>query len=141
MRQTPPSEKRQRPLPDHRPNPSADDPAAPARIEAVIASPSYRRSDRDPDFLQRADMRGVRLMLDYLKPQTLLNEHDVAHTIVVFGGTRIPEPAVAHRAAEELAAAAAATPHDADLQHRLEIARQVAIHRHYYDVMQQFGRV
>src|SRR5205807_2460612 len=55
MKQTPPSEKRQRPLPDHRPNPSADDPAAPARIEAVIASPSYCRSDRDPDFLQRAD--------------------------------------------------------------------------------------
>jgi uncharacterized protein (TIGR00730 family) len=141
MKQTPPSEKRQRPLPDHRPNPSADDPAAPARIEAVIASPSYRRSDRDPDFLQRADMRGVRLMLDYLKPQTLLTEHDVAHTIVVFGGTRIPEPAVAHRAAEELAAAAAAGPQDADLQRRLEIARQVAINSRYYDVARQFGRL
>src|SRR5204863_4136008 len=129
MTQTPPSEKRQRPLPDHRPNPSADDPAAPARIEAVIASPSYRRSDRDPDFLQRADMRGVRLMLDYLKPQTLL------------GGTRIPEPAVAHRAVEQLAAAAAASPQDADLQRRLEIARQVAINSRYYDVARQFGRL
>ena len=141
MRQTPPSEKRQRPLPDRRPNPSADDPAAPARIEAVIASPSYRRSDRDPDFLQRADMRGVRLMLDYLKPQTLLTEHDVAHTIVVFGGTRIPEPAVAHRAVAELAAAATASPQDADLQRRLEIARQVAINSRYYEVARQFGRL
>src|SRR5947207_479261 len=141
MKQAPPSEKRQRPLPDHRPNPSADDPAAPARIEAVIASPSYRRSDRDPDFLQRADMRGVRLMLDYLKPQTLLTEHDVAHTIVVFGGTRIPEPAVAHRAVAELAAAAAASPQDADLQRRLEIARQVAINSRYYEVARQFGRL
>src|SRR5256885_9874546 len=141
MKQTPPSEKRQRPLPDHRPIPSAEDPAAPARIEAVIASPSYRRSDRDPDFLQRADMRGVRLMLDYLKPQTLLTEHDVAHTIVVFGGTRIPEPAVAHRAVEQLAAAAAASPQDADLQRRLEIARQVAINSRYYEVARQFGRL
>jgi hypothetical protein len=86
-------------------------------------------------------MRGVRLMLDYLKPQTLLTEHDVAHTIVVFGGTRIPEPAVAHRAVEELAAAAAASPQDADLQRRLEIARQVAINSRYYEVARQFGRL
>jgi len=141
MRQTPPSDQRQRPLPDHRPNPSADDPAAPARVEAIIANPSYRRADRDPDFLQRADMRGVRLMIDYLKPQTLLTEHEVAHTIVVFGGTRIPEPAVAHRAVEEIAAAAAARPQDADLQRRLEIARQVAVNSRYYDVARQFGRL
>ena len=141
MRQTPPSEKRQRPLPDQRPNPSADDPAAPARVEAIIASPSYRRADRDPDFLQRADMRGLRLMMDYLKPQTLLTEHEVAHTIVVFGGTRIPEPAVAHRAVEELAAAATNSPQDADFQRRLEIARQVAVNSRYYDVARQFGRL
>jgi hypothetical protein len=52
MKQPPPSAKRRRPLPDHRPNPSADDPAAPARVEAILASPSYREADRDPDFLQ-----------------------------------------------------------------------------------------
>jgi uncharacterized protein (TIGR00730 family) len=83
----------------------------------------------------------VRLMLDYLKPQTLLTEHDVAHTIVVFGSTRIPEPAVAHRAVEELAAAAAASPQDGELQRRLEIARQVAINSRYYDVAREFGRL
>src|SRR5436190_17287717 len=141
MRQTPPSEKRQRPLPDHRPNPSADDPAAPARIEAVIASPSYRRSDRDPDFLQRADMRGVRLMLDYLKPQTLLNERDVAHTIVVFGSTRIPEPAAATRAAAALTDAFAAAPTDAELKRRLDIARRIEAKSRYYDIARQFGRL
>src|SRR5438045_1479060 len=141
MKQTPPSEKRRRPLPDHRPNPSADDPAAPARIEAVIASPSYRRADRDPDFLQRADMRGVRLMLDYLKPQTLLNEHDVAHTIVVFGSTRIPEPAVAARAAAALTDALAADPKDAELRRRLDIARRIEAKSRYYDVARQFGRL
>ena len=139
MRQTPPSEKRQRPLPDRRPNPSADDPAAPARIEAVIASPSHRRADRDPDFLQRADMRGVRLMLDYLKPQTLLNEHDVAHTIVVFGSTRIPEPAAAQHATATLTDALAANPNDAELRQRLDIARRIEAKSRYYDVARQFG--
>jgi hypothetical protein len=141
MKQPPPSDKRRRPLPDQRPNPSADDPAAPAQVEAILASPSYRRADRDPDFLQRADMRGVRLMLDYLKPQTLLNEEDVAHTIVVFGSTRIPEPAIAQRAADELAAAASASPQDGGLQRRLDIARHVAANSRYYDVARQFGRL
>src|SRR5437762_8048038 len=141
MKQPPPSEKRQRPLPDHRPNPSADDPAAPGRVEAITANPSYRRADRDPDFLQRADMRGVRLMLDYLKPQTLLNEHDVAHTIVVFGSTRIPEPAVATRAAAALTDALAAHPKDAELRRRLDIARRIAAKSRYYDVARQFGRL
>jgi uncharacterized protein (TIGR00730 family) len=141
MKQPPPSHRRRRPLPDQRPNPSADDPAAPARVEAILASPSYRRADRDPDFLQRADMRGLRLMLDYLKPQTLLNEHDVAHTIVVFGSTRIPESAIAQRAADELAVVASANPHDAELQRRLDIARHVAVNSRYYDVARQFGRL
>jgi uncharacterized protein (TIGR00730 family) len=141
MKQPPPSDRRRRPLPDHRPNPSADDPAAPAQVQKIMASPSYRRADRDPDFLQRPDMRGVRLMLDYLKPQTLLNEHDVAHTIVVFGSTRIPEPAVAQRAVEALAGAAAAAPQDAELQRRLEIACNVAANSRYYEVARQFGRL
>ncbi|MBV9968326.1 MAG: LOG family protein [Alphaproteobacteria bacterium] len=141
MKQPPPSGQRRRPLPEHRPNPSSDDPAALARVAAITASPSYRQADRDPDLLQRPDMRGIRLMLDYLKPQTLLNEHDIAHTIVVFGGTRIPEPAVAHRAAAELAAAVAAQPNDAELQRRLEIARRVAANSRYYDVAREFGRL
>ena len=104
MRQPPPPGKRQQPLPEQQPNPSSDDPEALAKIKAIAESPTYRQADRDLDFLQRGDMRGVRLMLDYLKPQTLLNEHEVAHTIVVFGSTRIPEPAVATRAAADLAA-------------------------------------
>ena len=70
MKQPPPAEKRRQPLPQHRPKPGSDDPEAPAKTRAVITSPSYRRADRDLDFLQRGDMRGLRLMLDYLKPQT-----------------------------------------------------------------------
>src|SRR4030081_3781373 len=105
MTQPPPSDQRRQPLPESQPKPGAEGPEAAAYAVPLSDSPSYRRADRDPDFLQRADMRGVRLMLDYLKPQTLLNEHDVAHTIVVFGSTRLPDPAVAHRAVEQLRAA------------------------------------
>src|SRR5438477_5382751 len=86
-------------------------------------------------------MRGLRLMLEYLKPQTLLNERDVAHTIVVFGSTRIPEPAAAARAAADLIDALAAAPKDAELKRRLDIARRIEAKSRYYDIARQFGRL
>ena len=37
-------------------------------------------------------LRGVRLMLELEKPETLLAEAGVTSTVVLFGGARIPEP-------------------------------------------------
>ena len=54
------------------------------------------------DFLDGDDARGVRLQLDYLKPDRLLKAHGVQHTIVVFGSTRIVEPAAAKLKVEQL---------------------------------------
>ena len=41
----------------------------------------------------REELRPVRLQLELLKPEMLMNEADVDSTIVLFGGARIPEPA------------------------------------------------
>ena len=60
MRQPLPTRQRQQPLPEKRPKPGAEDPDAPAKIKTIVASPSYREADQDPDFLARDDMRGVR---------------------------------------------------------------------------------
>ncbi len=140
MKQPIPHQRRQ-PLPEHRPKPGSEDPQAPRNIETIVDSASYREADRDPDFLRRDDMRGIRLMLDYLKPQTLLAEHNVAHTIVVFGSTRIPEPAAACREVDALTGALAVRPDDAALQQRLAIARRVLAKSRYYDVARDFGRL
>jgi hypothetical protein len=51
----------------------------------------------DIDFLDGSNARGIRLQLDYLKPQVLLNKHGIEHTIVVFGSTRIVEPTEAQQ--------------------------------------------
>ena len=56
-------------------------------------SPSYRQADTDVSFLQLDETRGVRLQIDYQKPELLLEQHGIRHTIVVFGSTRIQEPA------------------------------------------------
>jgi len=91
--------------------------------------------------LRRDDMRGVRLVLDYAKPQQLLAEHNVAHTIVVFGSTRIPEPDAARRNREVLTAALAARPDDPALSERLAIAERIEAKSRYYETAREFGRL
>ena len=106
-----------------------------------MRSPGYRRADQDVDFLGRGETRGARLALDYLKPELLLSEQGVEHTIVVFGSTRIPEPAEADRRVSELRAELAARSDDKGLARRLDIAKRVAEKARYYDMAREFGRL
>ena len=133
--------RRRTPLPGHRPKSAAEDPAAPAAVQAILQSPSYREADRDVDFLARDETRGVRLLLDYAKAERLLQDHGVAHTIVVFGGTRIPEPRVAQQAVEAARAALQADPADAALQRRFTTAQRVLANSRYYDEARALGRL
>jgi hypothetical protein len=89
--------RRQEPLPGDRPKPPSEDADAPAKLERILSSPSYRRIDEDIAFLDADETRGVRLQLDYMKPQLLLDRHGIEHTIAVFGSTRIVEPAAAEQ--------------------------------------------
>ncbi|MFA3919712.1 LOG family protein [Ruegeria hyattellae] len=61
-------------------------------------SPSYRLAFADDDFLCRDELRPVRLQLELLKPQMMLDAHGITSTIVMFGGARIPEPSQKHTA-------------------------------------------
>src|SRR4030042_3597450 len=69
-------------------------------------SPSYRLAFRDHDFLLKDDLRPVRLQLELLKPELILKERDIESTIVIFGGTRIPEPKAPFEQLAEVEAAA-----------------------------------
>ena len=130
---------REAPLPWHRPKPVEDDPSAAEAARAIMGHRSYREADRDVDFLAQDDTRGVRLQLDYLKAELLLREAGIAHTVVVFGGTRVVEPRAARRQMEACEAALAAGPDDAALRRRLAIARRVHANSRYYDIARGFG--
>lgn len=56
-------------------------------------APSYRLAFDDHEFMCREELRPVRLQLELLKPQMILDERGVGSTIVLFGGARIPAPA------------------------------------------------
>jgi uncharacterized protein (TIGR00730 family) len=55
-------------------------------------SSSYALAFADPDFLCRDELRPVRLQLELLKPEMLMEEYGVKSTVVLFGGARIPDP-------------------------------------------------
>ena len=62
--------------------------------------PTYRIASEDLDFLAGDTVRGLRLHMDYLKPELALRAQKVERTIVVFGSARICEPAEARRRVE-----------------------------------------
>lgn len=59
---------------------------------AQTRAPAYRLAFADDDFLCRDELRPVRLQLELLKPQMIMDERGIESTIVLFGGARIPEP-------------------------------------------------
>ncbi len=132
---------RREPLPWETPKAAVDDPHAPERVRALLASPTYRQADKDLDFLDSDDTRGVRLQIDYLKPELELRSRGVEHTIVVFGSTRIHEPAAAQRKVHELEERLRAAPDDEDLARRLAIAERLYSKSRYYDAARELGRL
>ncbi|QCI79350.1 LOG family protein [Hankyongella ginsenosidimutans] len=69
----------------------------------------------------RDELRPVRLQLELLKPEIVLQEYHIASTIVFYGSARIPEPGTAY--------ARAATAHS-EREHA--VAARLAEKSHYY---------
>ena len=109
------------------------------RILAIRRSTSYRQSHIDPDFMGRVELRPVRLQLELLKPELIMQEHGVQSTVVVFGGTRVVERAEAERRLAAAREALARHPHDAKLVRRVRIAENVLRKAHYYDEAREFA--
>ena len=131
--------KRRQPLPESTPKPASEDPRAPERIAAILASSAYRTASEDLGFLAGRSTRGLRLMMDYQKPEELLEREGVARTIVVFGSARIPEPAAALARLE--AARAFATPGDEEAARRIALAERALDNSRYYEIARAFGRL
>jgi uncharacterized protein (TIGR00730 family) len=133
--------RRRQPLPGHQPKSPTEDPDAPQRVQAILASPCYRLAEEDPDFIARDEARGLRLQIEYLKAEIHFEELGVRDTVVVFGSTRIPEPAVARNNVEALCATLANDPANAEAARSLEIAERILAKSRYYDVARAFGRL
>ncbi len=121
---------------------SAHDDAGSARLHAdtpQCRSASYKLAYQDEDFILRDELRPVRIQLELLKPELILQENHIESTVVIFGSARIPDPATAE--ARLVSAEAEYRKHKNDdiLKQKVDIARRALANSKYYDEARKLG--
>ena len=109
------------------------------RIMAILDSSSYTRSDRDDDFMDSDIARPMRLQLEYLKVQTVLEKHNIQKTIVVFGGTRVTQQKRADIRYQNAVDALAKDTENTNLQYQVKVAQRVLDKVKYYQEAVDFA--
>jgi len=109
-------------------------------LDALRQSPSYRRADKDPEFLSRDELRPVRLQLELLKPELIQQDEGIRSTVVVFGSARLCEPAEAQRRLAQAEEVLRQQPSDSDRRRAVAIARRHLALSKYYDAAREFSR-
>lgn len=104
-------------------------------------SASYIPAFLDTEFLQRDELRPIRIGLELLKPELIQREEGIRSTIVVFGSARLQEPTVAKQALHQAEEEAARTPNDPTRRQQVAIAKRQLELAKYYDVAREFGRL
>lgn len=110
-------------------------------INALKDSPAYRVAYNDLSFLGEKSLRPIRLQLELLKPEMVFQQEEVKSTIVVFGGTRIPEEAKARELVKDLKKQLISKPFDATLKKQLAIAKSLLAKAPYYEEARKFAKL
>ncbi len=110
-------------------------------LNKITQSPSYRLAYEDLDFLNSPRLRAARMELEVLKTELTLEDYHIQNTIVVFGSTRIVEPAEAHRRLEEAQRRLADQPSNALFQRAVAQAERIVAKSGYYDAAREFARL
>ena len=101
-----------------------------SQLAEETSEDSYKFAFDDQAFLARRETLGLRFQLELLKPEILLDEHGIEHTITVFGSTRFVSSQAAHEMEEK-----AKTPTE------LAQAKRALLHCKYYDSAREFGTI
>jgi uncharacterized protein (TIGR00730 family) len=119
--------------------PISDDVAA--NRMAILKSPSYQLAEVDIDFLGRKENRPLRMQLEMLKTETLLREHHIDATVVVFGGTQIMPREQAEAVLREAKLNAEKHPQDPKVRRALARAEHIIAKSHFYDEARKFSHI
>ena len=121
---------------------SAFDDAQSARLHVDsphTRSSSYLLAFQDHEFILRDELRPVRLQLELLKPELILQENHIESTVVVFGSARIPEPETAEAQLVSAEAEYRKNKNDDALKQKVHIARRALANSKYYEEARKLG--
>ena len=110
-------------------------------LQAILNSPSYRLAERDIEFLQRRELRPVRVQLELLKPEMILTEQNVKSTIVVFGGTQVVENDEATARLKTAKSRLQKSPSDLDCRRQVSRCERILAKSKYYDAAREFAQL
>ena len=106
---------------------------------AQCRSSSYRLAYQDQEFLLRDELRPVRLQLELLKPELILQENHIESTVVIFGSARIPDPETAEAQLVSAEAECRRNKNDAALKEKVAISRRAVANSRYYAEARTLG--
>jgi uncharacterized protein (TIGR00730 family) len=128
-------------LPWEHPKLQEEDPQSLELIKKIMQSPTYKMAEQDTDFINSYEARGIRLELDYLKPELKMKEYGIEHTIVVFGSARIVEKETAMKRLSTIQEMLQKKPNDRNLLHELYVAERMVGKSIYYDDARKLGQL
>ena len=108
---------------------------------AQCRSASYKMAFQDPEFLLRDELRPVRLQLEVLKPELILQEQHIESTVVVFGSARLSDPETAESKLVSAQAEYAKNNDDPLLAKKVDLARKALETSRYYDEARKLGHL
>ena len=112
-----------------------------SNTEKSYPSSSYRVAYEDIEFLNRDDLRPVRLQLELLKPELIMEEQKIVSTIVVFGSARLLSREEAEKNLADVEKKATRNPDQPDVKKALVRARRRVENSRYYEEAREFARI
>ena len=111
------------------------------RLKDIIEHPSYKLAYLDTDFIRSDDLRPLRLELELMKPEMILDALGIKSTVVVFGGTQVAPREEGERMLAEAKAAIEKDPDDPVAKRNLIRAERVFHKSRYYEECRQFAKL
>jgi len=109
--------------------------------EKLLNASSYRKAFEDSEFMNRDELRPMRLHLELLKPEIIQQEQGVVSTIAMFGSARTPDPETARERLTEAERVADDAPNDPELKRAVGVARRAVHQSKYYDAARELSRI
>lgn len=126
------------------PFPSAREAALSAQLHIdspQCRSASYKLAFQDPDFLLQDELRPVRLQLELLKPELILQEQHIESTVVIYGSARITDPETAENLLVSAQAEYSRSKDDPLAAKKVASARRALEKSRYYDEARKLGHL
>jgi len=108
---------------------------------AISYPSSYELASEDVEFLQWDELRPVRLQLELLKPELIMERENIRATLVVFGSARVRSRLESEKRLQKIQKKLARDRRNVELMKQLEQAQILLESSRYYEQSREFAHL